>query len=324
MSDWRSQRDQALLALDREKRRETRIDAAHVLRDLAREQRQAASEFRSAIDRLLGDSEPEVRRAGLEVAGAVLPPEELEPMLVARLTDPLALIRITAIGTLADLERPLARGALASAANDEDFSARFEAARGLAALGSSAGLEALVNALERDHLRFRALGALANLGDPASLPAIQRLFHRLMLPPFERTQAAGAMAKLGDPEGGQHLLKRTRRKWSLDRAFAIELCGEVRVSGALERLLEILRDDADPYRGTAARGLGRLRDPRALEPMIHLFEEAGISEELRLDAAEGLCLLGIPQARARLESALAVCSSPSTREALEQLLEAYP
>ncbi|HEX9507637.1 MAG TPA: HEAT repeat domain-containing protein, partial [Myxococcales bacterium] len=65
MSDWRSQRDQALSVLDREKRRETRIDAAHVLRDLAREQRQSPSEFRSAIDCLLGDSEPEVRRTGL-------------------------------------------------------------------------------------------------------------------------------------------------------------------------------------------------------------------------------------------------------------------
>jgi HEAT repeat protein len=239
VSDWRSQRDQALLVLDREKRRETRIDAAHVLRDLAREQRQLASEFRSAIDCLLKDSEPEVRRAGLQVAGAVLLPEELEPL-------------------------------------------------------------------------------------PASLPAIQGLFQRLMLPPFERTQAAGAMAKLGDPEGGRHLLKRTQRRWSLDRAFAIELCGDVQVTGALERLLEILQDVDDPYRGAAARGLGRLRDPRALEPLINLFEEAGISDDLRLDAAEGLCLLGIPQARAHVESALAGWASASTRQALEQLLEAYP
>ncbi len=213
---------------------------------------------------------------------------------------------------------------LAAALTDEAFTVRFEAARGLAALKHSAGLQILVEALEYPDLRFRALGALAELGDPAAVPAIRKTFRRWLLPDFDRTQAAGALMKLGEADAAGYLLQRTRSRFGMDRAFAIELCGEVKVKGAFERLLEILRDSKDPARGAAARGLGRLENPDALPALAELLAEPTISEDLQLDVAEGLCLLRIPAARHRVEEAFATSQASSTRRALQEILEAYP
>jgi HEAT repeat protein len=210
---------------------------------------------------------------------------------------------------------------LAAALNDENLSVRFEAARGMAALHHSSGLEVLTEALDDELLRFRALGALAELGDARALPAIRTVFRKFFLSAFERTQAAGAMAKLGDPEGGKHLLERTKRKWSTDRALAIELLGELKIPGALERLLQIVRDRKDTARGAAARGLGRLGDRTALDALVSLFEERQAPEDVRLDAAEGLVLLKDPQARARVEQGAAGFESEEAREEVRAMLE---
>jgi HEAT repeat protein len=97
----------------------------------------------------------------------------------------------------------------------------------------------------------------------------------------------------------------------------------VTVQGAFERLLEILQNSKDPARGAAARGLGRLENPDALPALAELLTEASISEDLRLDVAEGLCLLRIPAARHRVEEAFANSQALSTGQALQEILEAY-
>jgi HEAT repeat protein len=212
---------------------------------------------------------------------------------------------------------------LAAALEDEQFSIRFEAARGMAQLQHPAGLEVLVQALEDAELRFRALGALALLNDSRAVPAIRRVFDRWLLPPFERTQAAGALARLGDEAGATHLLARTRKRWSPDRALAVELAGEVHAPGALERLSEIVVDSKDTCRGAAARGLGRLGDPKALAVLEPLVDAPGLDDDFRLDIAEGLCLLGGEQARVRAASARAHLVSTAAKLELDELLETF-
>jgi len=321
--DFRALRDKALRTLETERQPSVRLAAARELRDLASEHRGDAADFGPALMRLLGDSDPEVRRSGLESASAILPPDQVESLLRTRATDELPTIRVTAVGLIADMERAASRPLLAAALQDAAFTVRFEAARGLAALGHSAGLEVLIEALEFSDLRFRALGALAQLGNPAAVPAIRKIFRRWLLAGFDRTQAAGALAKLGDDEGAAYLLKRTYSRRGMDRPFAIELCGDLRAAGAFERLMEILRDTKDPARGAAARGLGRLGNPDAFSALVELLESPSIPEDLRLDAAEGLCLLRTPAARRKVEQAFAASAELSTRRALEELLEAY-
>ncbi|MFP2926701.1 HEAT repeat domain-containing protein, partial [Pyxidicoccus sp. 3LG] len=274
MTDWRAERDLALVTLEREKRPVFRAEAADKLYHLASEAPERAPDFAEALSRLLADKQPEVRRSGVSLATVVLPADELPAALITRLRDEEFQVRLEATGRLADLMRPELRGALASMLEDPMPEVRFEAARGIASLRHPAGLEVLVEALDADLLRFRALGALGELEDPRALPAVKRLFHRWLLPAFDKTQAAGVMALLGDPEGAAWLLQRTRKKWSQDRALAVELCGAVKVDGALERLKEILENPKDDARGAAARGLGRLGDVRALLALALLDERS--------------------------------------------------
>ncbi len=317
--DWRTARDTALFKLENEKEAPLRAEAVDTLCDLADEApAELKAEFASTLVRMLADKQSDVRCGGMAMGAVILPPEEAESLLVRHLTDRDVQVRTEATGRLADLVRPSARGALAAAMNDEVFAVKFEAARGMAALKHSAGLEILLEALGNVDLRFRAASALAELGDKAALPALQKAFAKWFLPAFDRTQIAAALAKLGDASAVPHLFKRTAKTWSVDRAMAIELLGEVKAPGARERLLEILKDPADWARGAAARGLGRLGDLDVLPALDAVLAETAATDDLKLDVAEGLWLLPGAEGRARLNSL--TLSSPEARAELSALL----
>ena len=322
-SNWRIGRDTALFKLENEKNPAIRAEAAELLCDLGADLADDLKlEFAPAVVRLLADPQSEVRSAGLALAAMILPPEEAEELLIRHLSDRDLRVRVEATGRLADLRRPSSRGAFAQAMRDEIFPVRFEAARGMAELKHSAGLEVLIEALDDPELRFRAIAALAQLGDKDALPALQRLFSKWFLPAFDRTQAAGALVRLGDASAAEHLLKRAGRRWSADRAMAIELLGEVKVAGARERLEQLVKDPSDPNRGAAARGLGRLGDASAVPVLVAVLEDAASSDDLKLDVAEGLCLLPGEQGRAPLKTLK--LSSPEARAELSAILAQGP
>ena len=322
MTPWRDLLAQALAVLNQPGRPEERTAAARQLIALAKEDG-FGSEASAVWTRMLGDSQEEVRRAGIEIAMRFAAWEEAENILGPFATDPSALVRVQVAGALADLERASCRDALRRLLEDPVAVIRFEAARGLAAIGDASGIQVLTDSLQKGELRFRTLGALATLGDSRALPAIQALFNRLWLPPYERTQAAGALAKLGDHEAAQYLLGRTEKRRGMDRAFAIELCGEVKAPTALERLKAILSNEADECRGAAARGLGRLGDPSAMPALLAVMQDEAQPDDLRLDAAEGICRLGGPQARTHVESLLASLHAPEAREEVRELHEEW-
>ncbi len=318
---WRQVRDQALSALERSTRGGERTTAARRLRDLT-EESEFHAEAEAVWTRLLGDHQEEVRRAGVEMAVRCLGADPAGSLLRKLMGDPSPLVRVQVAGSLADLEDPSYREELRALLADTSPSIRFEAARGLAALGDAMGIDILIASLSEGEVRFRALGALAVLGDSRAIPAIRSLFQRLWLPPYERTQAAGVLVKLGDEERAGYLLERTRSR-GLDRAFAIELCGEVKARGAGARLEEILADRADPSRGAAARGLGRLGDVSAVPLLLSVVENTKEADELRLDAAEGYCQLVGPERRAQIAQLLHSLKSDSAKEEARQLLESY-
>jgi HEAT repeat protein len=321
--DWRTARDTALFKLENEKTPGPRAEAVDVLCDLAADvPPELQAEFAPALVRLLADTQSEVRCGAVALAALILPPEEAEALIVRHLSDKDVQMRIEATGRLADLARPTARGALAQAMRDDVFAVRFEAARGMAGLKHSAGLEVLVEALNDNELRFRAVSAIAELGDKAALPALKKVFDRWFLPAFDRTQVAAALVKLGELDAAAHLFKRASRRWSLDRAMAIELLGEVKAPGARERLEQILKDPSDLARGAAARGLGRLGEAAALPALEAVLRESDASDDLKLDVAEGLWLLPNGQGRAPLEGIK--LSTPEARAELSALLSEAP
>ncbi len=322
-SDWRTARDAALFKLENEKEPGPRAEAVDTLCDLAADVPEPLrAEFAPALVRLLADKQSEVRCGAVALASLILPPGEAEALIIRHLGDKDVQMRIEATGRLADLARSTARGALAQAMRDDVFAVRFEAARGMAGLKHSAGLEVLVEALDDNELRFRAVSALAELGDKDALPALRKLFARWILPAFDRTQVAAALVKLGDVSAAAHLFKRAARKWSVDRAMAIELLGEVKAPGARERLEQILENRADEARGAAARGLGRLGDVTALRALEAVLGEKDASDDLKLDVAEGLWLLPNGQGRRGLDGI--TLSSPEARSELSALLAEAP
>jgi len=314
-------REGALRALAQPGPPSVRREAAARLVEVARTS-EAPEGWEATAQTLLSDKDAEVRRAG--VALLALQPGDagaLAARLAPALADSAPSVRMEAVGQLADAAAPELRPLLAGALQDSAFLVRFEAARGLAAIRHPAGLDVLAEGLDTPALRFRAIGALAELGDSRALLPLRRLFSRFFLNAFEKTQAAGALALFGDAEGRQYLLSRLRRRSALDRPLAAELCGEAAVHEAEEALLGMLQDASDKARGAAARALGRLGCARAGPALEQLAQDTSVAEETRLDVAEGLVFLLGQKARAPLAAALAAMHGPEGREELRSLLE---
>lgn len=294
--------DRALLTLENEKSVAVRADAAEAICELAFEaSADVRPEFVAAVPRLIADKQDEVRCAGLALASEVLAPVEARELLSRHLSDAVTRVRVEAAGRLADLALPESRGALAAALQDTALPVRFEAARGMVALEHAAGFDVLVEALSDPELRFRGAAALAQLGKKEAVEPLRRVFRGWFLPQFDRTQFAGALALLGDAEGVEHLFKRITKRYAMDRPMAVELLGEVRAPGAKEKLLLILADREDTARGTAARALGRLGDLTVEPPLTALLTDASVPDDLKLDAAEGLLMLGSESGRERVK-----------------------
>jgi len=278
-------------------------------------------ELRGVLPGVLGDGAPRVRRLGMVLASGVLGAEELLPLATRFVQDPDGGVRLEAVGVLGELGLPEVRGALAAALEDDDAEVRFEAACGMAGLRHPAGLEVLVEALDVAAWRFRALGCLGLLGDARALPAVQVLARKFFLAAFDRTQAMGVALKLGDGAAARHLFERSRKRWGPDRAYALELLGELKPDGAYARLVEVLSDTKDKCRGAAARALGRHGGDGVGERLLALFRDGALPESLRLDAAEGLVLLGDPRWREQLSGAVDALPGAEAQQELKALLE---
>jgi len=279
-------------------------------------------QLRGVLPGVLADGSARVRRLGLVLASGLLQgADELMPLATRFVQDPDGGVRLEAVGVLGELGLAETRGALAAALEDDDAEVRFEAACGMAGLHHSAGLEVLVEALDVAAWRFRALACLGLLGDVRALAAVQVLARKFFLSSFDRTQAMGVALKLGDSSAARHLFERSRKRWGPDRAYALELLGELKPDGARARLTEVVLDAKDKCRGAAARALGRHGGEGVGEQLLSLFQDATLPESVRLDAAEGLVLLGEPRWREHLCGAVDALPGAEAQQELKALLE---
>ncbi len=86
------------------------------------------------------------------------------------------------------------------------------------------------------------------------------------------------------------------------RLRAIELLGWLRVSGAVDLLLRLIRDPDLELRIKVVKAAGAIGDPRFLEPFHRALEDS--QWEVRCQAARGLGVLGSPLSVPRLGRAL--------------------
>lgn len=319
---WRAKLDGLLLSLERESLPVARGQVAAAIYQLALDVREPEwPELAAAVARLVGHDEVLVRLNGLALAALVLPKSEAVELLRGFVGHAAAPLREEAVARLADFVDPSLRGTLAVALNDVEVSVRFEAARGMALLHHASGVEVLTQALQLADYRFAAAEALQELGSADALPALRDAMKGWLLPAFDRTRIAGALASFGDEAGIAHLFKRAGKRWSVDRAMAVVLLGEVKAPGAKARLLELVHNKKDSCRGAAARALGALGDVSVLDALLSLLDEPGLTDDLRLDVAEGLLKLDRPQGVDRVRTL--TFSDPESRAELAELLTAH-
>jgi HEAT repeat protein len=193
--------------------------------------------------------------------------------------------RLKAIGRyIADLEDP--RQAVASRAEGRLLVAipRLRRSRHIVV-----DLLLAATAHPNPHVRYRAVWALGATRSPRAYPAILALSQD----PDERVRydAMMALGRFGYTQGIEPLIELVRqanREDSLLDAAAMSLArlGQ----SAIPPLLELLQTDNPAIRGLAARTLGGIRDPVAIEPIAALLTD--LDEWVRIAALESLGEIG--------------------------------
>jgi HEAT repeat protein len=189
----------------------------------------------------------------------------LLPLLNA-LTDPDPALRSNAALVLGQLKDPRALPGLIQALSDPDLDVRWQAAEALGQIGDPQAAQALVAALRdpAEAVRRSAVHALVKL------PGIDV---RASLTELIRGQESGPV-----------------------RATALEVLAEMGDRDAVPALIDALRDPHEEVRKLAALALGRLRDLRAVEPLLLAASSGEGSTWFQGEVMRALAQLGDPRA----------------------------
>jgi HEAT repeat protein len=201
---------------------------------------------------------------------------------------------------------------LIGALESDDPLERRDAARALGEARARPAVPALISALGRavpegseadssEHAsRAAAAVALGLIGDPratdALLEAIADGFNL-------GTAASTALGRL-DPPPVDRLVGALADPVSWRRARAVMALGEIGDRSAFEAMRPLLDDPEDVVRRAAASAFEKLRDPRAVAPLVALLSDASVSTFVRSYAAMALGALKDPAAVEPLAAAL--------------------
>jgi HEAT repeat protein len=217
--------------------------------------------------KLLDDSDAEVRE--LAIAGLEQMPDAraLRPLLKLLRADSNAAIRAKAASALGQLDdRSAVEPLIQALQHDTDPDVRYEAALSLGLLHDMRASDALLAVLHKDgdlEVRGKAALALAWLGDTRSIDQIVAF-------------ARGAHESYGSPA-----------------CDAVGALGFFRDPRAIACLTRILLDNSEGGRIShsalvAASALGRLKDSRAIEPLVSVWQDSTRATEVRVAAALSL------------------------------------
>ena len=211
-------------------------------------------------------------RASLEKFLADHPGPDVVPGLVDLLRDPAKSVRHEAVLALHALGARAAVPALIGVLEDPDLkvqSAAIDALRGLADVTAVPGLVAVLTN-ESEYVRR---GAVEVLNDVATADAIQDLVRALRDQDWwVRVRAADALGTLGGEKVVDAVMGLMRDEDDFIRRHAVEILNAVPNPVALPTLVAAL-DDTDWWvRERAIDALGKMRDERAVDPLLKLLE----------------------------------------------------
>jgi len=162
---------------------------------------------------------------------------------------------------------------------DPDSQVRCEAATGLAEIGDARAIGPLIKAL-KEHPDGRvsdaAKWALAKIGEPALVSMFLYLFKgKDSSDDFKRHRVARAFGGQGGEKATRLLIQALKDKETnrSTRVYMADALGEIGGEKATEALIQALTDEDVFVRNMAAIGLGKIADPRAVDPLIHALKD---------------------------------------------------
>jgi HEAT repeat protein/tRNA A-37 threonylcarbamoyl transferase component Bud32 len=221
---------------------------------------------RSALQSTLKDSNKRVRAAALQaIAGmsGAIDPGQIAPML----KDAEMEVQNLAVEILCKAAHPETVHHLVDVLKDESEYARRAAVEVLNEIGDERSVKDLLQAIKDDDwwVRSRAADALGRIGGPRVINAALSLVN-------DRDQeirrtAIEILNQTRDERAVNHLIEATRDAdwWVSERA--VDALGLMGSRKAVPRLLEMIQSNPKSV-STVVRALGKIADPRALEPVI--------------------------------------------------------
>jgi HEAT repeat protein len=217
------------------------------------------------------------------------------PALIKALTNGHPLVRARAAEVLGLRRDRSAVPALLGALKSEFYTVRARAAIALGQIGEKAAIPALFNTLKdpESDVRIAACLGLGCFKDPATFDELANLL--LDDPQIEVRQAAAkALGETKHAAAIPFLMEALRDSywWYEREAAASDLLTAIENMGAaaVEPLIEALRDREGAVRRYAALLLGRIGDPRAIEPLgMALYD---LHHDVGKAAAEALARFG--------------------------------
>jgi len=225
---------------------------------------------RAALQGTLKDPNKLVRSAALQAIARMS--GEIDPAQVAPLLKDSELeVQNLAVEVLCKLRHPDTVHHLVDVLKDESEYARRAAVEVLNEVGDDRSVKHLLHAIKDDDwwVRSRAADALGKIGGPRVINAALALVNDR--DEDIRRIAIEILNQTRDERAVSHLIEATKDPdwWVSERA--VDALGAMSSRKAVPRLLEMLTANPKSV-ATVARALGKIADPRALEPVLGLLD----------------------------------------------------
>lgn len=202
----------------------------------------------------------------------------------------------TAFGDLPVREQLNRRGFFEPLAHYKDFPPEWSAIKAHEEAGNVEMILLAFDLLDSNFLEEHCVHSLRRLGDERALEAMSSLAQR-------RDKAAiEVLGKIGSDEPLEMLLEYVETDSDpLLQHVSLTAVGEIGSTEATEAVAQQLVAEDDRVRSAAARSLGMIGDPRAIDPLSTVLEDADAPESVRGSAAWALVEIGTVAALERVE-----------------------
>jgi HEAT repeat protein len=219
-------------------------------------------------------------------------------------------VRYWAAAALGQIRDDRSRDSLISALTESNETVRDKIGWALAAIPGKETVDLLIELL-KDENCSRNAGAARSLGYRADATAVEPLIAALeeAQDPLRR-DAIGALAAIGKPATAA-LINALNESGNRTQEAAAEALEKIKDERAVEPLILAFKKGDTAVRRSAAEALAATNESSAVEPMISILQDSAAKKDLRSDAAWALGIMGDQRAKAPL---IATMSSDPNNE----------